>query len=49
MKKLITLTTKQIEYLEKLKEEKQTSFSEMLRRILDEYIDRKSEEKWQKN
>lgn len=45
MKKLITLTERQIEYVKKLSEEKQISFSEMLRRILDEYI----EEKCQKN
>lgn len=39
MKKLITLTSKQIVFIEKLSKDKQISFSEMLRRILDEYID----------
>ncbi len=42
MKKLITLTDKQIEYIENLSKEKQISFSEMLRRILDEYMDKRA-------
>jgi hypothetical protein len=41
MKKLITLTEKQIEYIKRLSEEKQISFSEMLRRILDRYMEEK--------
>lgn len=41
MKKLITLTDKQIEFIEKLSAEKQVSFSEMLRRVLDEYMEKK--------
>jgi hypothetical protein len=41
MKKLITLTDRQIKTLSKIAKELQISFSEMLRRILDEYIERK--------
>ena len=39
MKKLITLTSRQIEAIQKEADEKQISFSEMLRRILDQYIE----------
>jgi len=41
MKKLIILTERQIKTLSKIAKELQISFSEMLRRILDEYIERK--------
>jgi len=41
MKKLITLTDRQIKTLSKIAKELQISFSEMLRRILDEYIERR--------
>jgi len=40
MKKLITLTDRQIKALSKIAKELQISFSEMLRRVLDEYIER---------
>ena len=39
MKKLITLTDRQIKTLSKIAKELQISFSEMLRRILDQYIE----------
>lgn len=43
-KKLLTLTENQIKYVEKLRASKQITFTEALRRILDEYIDKKENE-----
>jgi len=40
MKKLISLTERQVKVLSKKAKELQISFSEMLRRVLDEYIER---------
>jgi uncharacterized membrane-anchored protein YjiN (DUF445 family) len=37
-KKLITLTDNQINFIEKISKNRQISFSEALRRVLDDYI-----------
>lgn len=44
-KKLITFTDNQLNFIEEICNSKQISFSESLRRILDEYIEKKREEK----
>lgn len=43
-KKLITFTENQLNFIEDISNSKQISFSESLRRILDEYIEIKKEE-----
>jgi hypothetical protein len=48
-KKLITFTDNQLSFVEEISNSKQISFSESLRRILDEYIEKKKKEEENKN
>ncbi len=43
MKKLINFSDKQIEFIENLCKEFEISFTEMLKRIIDEYIEKQKE------
>lgn len=45
MKKLINYSDQQIAYIKKICAEKEISFTEMIKRILDEFIEKDKEEK----
>jgi hypothetical protein len=44
-KKLVTLTANQVNFIEKISRDKQISFSDALRRILDNYMESNQEKK----